>query len=35
MNGEEGYWWESQKEKGHYENKNLRGWITLREILER
>jgi hypothetical protein len=30
-----GYWWESQKERDHYEVKGAGGWILLKEILER
>jgi hypothetical protein len=30
-----GYWRESQKERGHYENKDVGGWIILKWILEK
>jgi hypothetical protein len=30
-----GYWWESQKERGHCEDQNVGGWIILKWILER
>jgi hypothetical protein len=30
-----GYWWESQKEIDHYENKYVGQWIILKWILER
>jgi hypothetical protein len=30
-----GYWWESQKERNHYENQDIGGWIILKWILER
>jgi hypothetical protein len=29
-----GYWWESQKERDHYEDQDIGGWITLKWILE-
>jgi hypothetical protein len=29
------YWWESQKERDHYEDQDIGGWIILRWILER
>jgi hypothetical protein len=28
-----GYWWESQKERDHWENGDVSGWIILREIV--
>jgi hypothetical protein len=30
-----GYWWESQKERDHYEDQDVFGWITLKCILEK
>jgi hypothetical protein len=30
-----GYWWESQKEKDHWENQVVSGWTILKWILER
>jgi hypothetical protein len=30
-----GYWWESQKERDHYEDQDVGGWIILGLILER
>jgi hypothetical protein len=30
-----GYWWESQKERDHWEDQSVGGWIILKEILER
>jgi hypothetical protein len=30
-----GYWWESQKERDHYEDQDVCGWIILKWILER
>jgi hypothetical protein len=30
-----GYWWESQKEKGHWEDQDVDGWTILKWILER
>jgi hypothetical protein len=30
-----GFWWESQKEREHYEDLDVSGWIILRWILER
>jgi hypothetical protein len=30
-----GYWWESQKERDHYEDQDVGGWIILKWILER
>jgi hypothetical protein len=29
------YWWESQRERDHYEDKDVGGWIILGCILER
>jgi hypothetical protein len=29
-----GYWWESQKERNHYEDQYVGGWIILKWILE-
>jgi hypothetical protein len=30
-----GYWWEGQKERDHYEDQDVGGWIILKLILER
>jgi hypothetical protein len=30
-----GYWWESEKERDHWEGQNVGGWIILKWILER
>jgi hypothetical protein len=30
-----GYWWESQKERDHWENQDVGGWAILKRILER
>jgi hypothetical protein len=30
-----GYWWESQKERDHWEDQGVGGWIILKWILER
>jgi hypothetical protein len=30
-----GYWWESQKERDHYDVQGISDWIILRWILER
>jgi hypothetical protein len=30
-----GYWWESQKQRDHYEDQDLGGWIILKWILDR
>jgi hypothetical protein len=30
-----GYWWESQKERDHYKDQDVSGWIILKWILER
>jgi hypothetical protein len=29
------YWWESQKERHHWEDQDIGGWIILTWILER
>jgi hypothetical protein len=29
------YWWESQKERDHWEDQDVSGWIILGWILER
>jgi hypothetical protein len=29
------YWWESQRERDHWEGQDVGGWIILRGILER
>jgi hypothetical protein len=29
-----GYWWESQKERDHYEAQDVGGWTILKWILE-
>jgi hypothetical protein len=29
------YWWESQKERDHYEDQDVGGWIILKRILDR
>jgi hypothetical protein len=29
------YWWESQRERDHYEDQDVGGWIILGWILER
>jgi hypothetical protein len=29
------YWWESRKERDHYEDQDVGGWIILKWILER
>jgi hypothetical protein len=29
------YWWESQKERDHYEDQDIGGWRVLKWILER
>jgi hypothetical protein len=29
------YWWENQRERDHYEDKDVGVWIILRRILER
>jgi hypothetical protein len=29
------YWWESQKERDHWEDQNIGGWTILKCILER
>jgi hypothetical protein len=29
------YWWESQKERDHYEDQDVGGWTILKWILER
>jgi hypothetical protein len=28
-----GYWWESQKERDHWEGQDVRGWVKLKWIL--
>jgi hypothetical protein len=28
-----GYWWESHKERDHYEDQDIGGWIILKWIL--
>jgi hypothetical protein len=30
-----GYWWESQKERDHWEDKDVGEWTILKWILER
>jgi hypothetical protein len=30
-----GYWWESQKERDHWEYQDVGGWTILKWILER
>jgi hypothetical protein len=30
-----GYWWENQKERAHWEDQDIDGWIILKWILER
>jgi hypothetical protein len=30
-----GYWWESQKERDHWEDQDVGGWAILKWILER
>jgi hypothetical protein len=30
-----GYWWESQKERDHWEDQDVGGWTILKCILER
>jgi hypothetical protein len=30
-----GYWWESQKEREHWEDQDVGGWAILKWILER
>jgi hypothetical protein len=30
-----GYWWVSQRERDHYEDQDVVGWIILRWILQR
>jgi hypothetical protein len=39
VNGEKryiymGYWWESQKERAHWEDQEIGGWIILKWILQ-
>jgi hypothetical protein len=29
-----GYWWKSEKERDHYEDQDVSGWIILKWILE-
>jgi hypothetical protein len=30
-----GYWWESQKERDHWEDQDVGGWTILKWILDR
>jgi hypothetical protein len=30
-----GYWWESQKERDHWDDQDVGGWAVLKWILER
>jgi hypothetical protein len=30
-----GYWWESQKERDHWENQDVDGWTIVKWILKR
>jgi hypothetical protein len=30
-----GYWWESQKERDHWEDQDVGGWTILKWILEK
>jgi hypothetical protein len=30
-----GYWWESQRERGHWEDQDVGRWTILKLILER
>jgi hypothetical protein len=30
-----GYWWESQRERDHYDDQDIGGWLILRLIFER
>jgi hypothetical protein len=30
-----GYWWESQKERDHWEDQDVSGWTILKWTLER
>jgi hypothetical protein len=30
-----GYWWESQKEKDHWEDQDVGGWTILKCTIER
>jgi hypothetical protein len=30
-----GYWWESQKERDHWENQGVGGWKVLKRIIDK
>jgi hypothetical protein len=30
-----GYWWESQRERDHWEDQDISGWTILKWLLER
>jgi hypothetical protein len=30
-----GYWWERQKERDHYDDEDVGGWIIIKWILDR